>query len=262
MDVLVCLANYGDGQLDHLQSVLEGYCAFSSRFRVFLIVDTTVPLDLSPYRDRLHPLQFLFKPEIRHGLAFVHRQHMMEQADNYDLFIYSENDVLIREENLEAYLRVTERLPPEYLSGFLRYETRDEEEEYYLIDVHPDSPAIKETRLVIEGHDYFTMHNLHQGCWILTRSQLKRAMASGGFDVMPHYLERDSGFFGILECGASDVYLQCGFAGKVLPHEGIEALLVHHLPDKYVRMGGRWSEPGALTLRRLKEILAGQGRKD
>ena len=109
---------------------IGGSGAFSSRFRVFLIVDTTVPLDLSEYRYRLHPLQFLFKPEIRHGLAFVHRQHMMEQADNYDLFIYSENDVLIREENLEAYLRVTERLPPEYLSGFLRYETRDEEEEY------------------------------------------------------------------------------------------------------------------------------------
>jgi len=141
------------------------------------------------------------------------------------------------------------------VSGFLRYELRENDEALYLIDAHPNFPVIREKDVEINGRQYFTLHNPHQGSWILTRDQLKRAIRSGGFDVMPHYRESDDGFVGILECGASDVYLQCGFKGKVMPHRGIDDLVIHHLPNKYIRMGGIWEEPGPFTLREFKKRL-------
>jgi hypothetical protein len=255
MNVLVCLANYGEGQLEFLETVLEGYGRMSSRFRIFVILDTTVPIAFSDLDDRFSIVQFRFKPEIREGLAFVHRQHMIEHQNNYDLFVYSENDILIQEGNLEAFLRETERLPQGYVTGFLRYERKENDEELYLIDAHPHFPVIKEKGLEIRGRRYFSPCNLHQGSWVLTQDQLKQAIQSGGFDVMPHFTESEDGFVGILEAGASDVFTECGFKQKVMPHEGIDDLLVHHLPNKYIRKGGIWEDPGPLTLPEFKKLL-------
>lgn len=258
MDVLVCLSNYGDGQLACLRRVLDAYAAMEDPFHVFVIVDTTVPLDLSACGSRLRTMQFPFGPGIRHGLAFVHRQHVLENLENFDLFIYSENDILITQGNVEGYLRVSDRLPEGFVTGFLRYERRDADGEHYLIDAHPSFPTLREKALDLAGRRYFALHNVHQGSWILTREQLRSAVASGGFVEKPHYAELDDGVIGILECAASDVYRQCGFRRKVFPHEGFEDLLVHHLPDKYVRQGGIWQDPGPLTVTQLRRRLSGE----
>jgi hypothetical protein len=180
---------------------------------------------------------------------------MVQHQDDYDLFVYSENDILIQERNLEGFLRETERLPHDHVTGFLRYERRENDDALYLIDAHPHFPVLKEKDLEINGRRYFTLYNVHQGSWVLTRDQLKRAIRSGGFDVMPHYRETKDGFIGILESGASDVYTQCGFKKKVLPHEGIDDLMIHHLPNKYIRTGGIWDDPGPLTLVEFKKRL-------
>ena len=47
---------------------------------------------------------------------------MAEAEDDYDFFIYAENDLLITEQNLLAFCETTEKLPEPFVVGFIRYE--------------------------------------------------------------------------------------------------------------------------------------------
>ena len=50
------------------------------------------------------------------GLPFEHRRLFRQRRDQYDLFLYLENDILLTPESLDAYLRLTERLPEDYIT--------------------------------------------------------------------------------------------------------------------------------------------------
>ena len=73
--------------------------------------------------------------------------------------------------------------------------------------------------------------NLHSGCYVLTREQLNRAIASGGFIVQPH-----EGLYEPLETAATDPYTQCGFR-KLICISDIGDFIVPHLSNKYAGKG-------------------------
>ncbi|MGZ3611690.1 MAG: class I SAM-dependent methyltransferase, partial [Ktedonobacteraceae bacterium] len=56
------------------------------------------------------------------SLPFGHKKLFAENVNRYDLFIYTEDDTLIRKENILSYLRATEELGEDLLPGFIRYE--------------------------------------------------------------------------------------------------------------------------------------------
>jgi hypothetical protein len=85
----------------------------------------------------------------------------------------------------------------------------------------PESVRRRGAHLVAE----FT--NEHSACYLLTKAQLKRAIASGGFLREPY-----DGQYDMLCSAATDPYTSCGFR-KVLGISAIEDFLVHHLPNHY-----------------------------
>jgi hypothetical protein len=56
------------------------------------------------------------------SLPFGHKKIFTERLEDYDLFIYSEDDTLITWKNIESFLQLTKVLPGSDISGFLRYE--------------------------------------------------------------------------------------------------------------------------------------------
>src|SRR5713101_1636843 len=81
---------------------------------------------------------------------------------------------------------------------------------------------------VAAGHTFARFTNDHSGCFALTRSQLARAISSGGFLVPPHE-HRHS----LLETAATDPYTQCGFK-KLICLSHFDEFMVRHLPNKYI----------------------------
>jgi hypothetical protein len=148
---------------------------------------------------------------------------MAECIETYDLFLYVENDMLITEANIDAFLEHQAALPSHQISGFFRYELNGGAK--ILLDLNPFWG-----KLVVQEYEHnFTVVNQHQGCWLLTRAQLQQCVASGQFLVDPH-----TGPYGMLEQGASDPYTTCGLE-KVLPKDLnlLERLQIRHLPLKY-----------------------------
>ncbi len=261
MKVLVCISNFGNHQLKYLRKVVQEYDRMASDdFSIDIIIDTTAELEVSKVSGSLNISQRIHKPAVGKALAFAHRSHVIERSDRYDLFIYSENDILISLENIRAFLNISSQIPGNYITGFLRYEIREEGQPKYLIDAHPQRPLILQNTININGIDYISLVNFHQGGWILTRPQLKRALNSGGFTTVPHRYKKITQVYDTLESGASDVYTLCGFVSKILPLGELSSLMVHHLPNKYVNSGGIWDSPGPLTLEQLKGLCNPRGK--
>lgn len=185
------------------------------------------------------------------SFPFAHKAIMARHIEEYDLFIYSEDDTLITENNINAFLRATEVLQPSELAGFLRIE-KDAEGRKYFPDVHknfhwdPQSVVARGTELFA----YFT--NEHSACYLLTQQQLRHALQSGGFLVGPH-----QGKYDLLVSAATDPYTQCGFK-KLVCISNIEDFVIHHLPNKYIGHMGVSEREVLLQVATLKDIANGK----
>lgn len=221
MKILVAIANYGDKNDAYLSRVLSEYRSMS--YQTDIVVLSNVNKDLGRDVEVVTGLP----NKNPHSLPFGHRRIFAARKDAYDLFIYTEDDILITQRNIEAFLRVTRILPPQELAGFFRWEQYPDGRRYYP-DAHYFYRWMPDSVKMIGGHTFARFTNDHSGCYALTRSQLAQAIASGGFLIPPHQHK-----YGLLETAATDPYLQCGFR-KLICLSHFDDFLVPHLPNKYI----------------------------
>ncbi|QLC34402.1 hypothetical protein EFA46_009340 [Halarchaeum sp. CBA1220] len=256
MDVLVCIPSYGRDHWEYVDRLLAEYRSMRH--------DVDVVLDLTEERPEGWPDPVVrtrqHDPSIEMELVYEHRDVMRDALGEYDLYVYVEDDVLITEDNLDAYVEVNDRLPDGVPTGFIRFERVDGDETPYLFDHSLRQRTLLESNAEYGGERYFRLWNLHQGSWVLTDDQLRTVVAHDAFGREPgpskHFAKpyRLPQLYGILESGASDVYTNCGLDPKAFPIEGFERLLVHHLPNKYVPTWGGRDDPRPPTPTDLRAL--------
>ena len=159
-------------------------------------------------------------------LPFAHKAIFARRVDQYDLFIYTEDDIGVDEGNIHAFMRATPRLHSDEIAGFLRYEV-GQDGKRLLVDAwghYHWNPASVRQR---DGYIVAEFTNEHAGFYILMQAQLKRAIASGGYLHGP-----SRGRYSLPETAATTPYTHCGFR-KVLCISALEEFLVHHMPNRY-----------------------------
>lgn len=221
MRVLVVVASYGKANDRYLARSVKEY--HSMPFRVDVVVLSNENKAVPPGVELVVGLP----DKNPWSLPFAHKRILADKAADYDLFIYSEDDILITERNIRAFLLLSASLPEDEIPGFLRFETGpDGSRSYPDFHVHfrwmPGSLRVRDGRTLA----FFT--NEHAACYLLTRRQLARAIASGGFLVQPH-----EGKYDLACTAATDPYTQCGMQ-KLVCVSDLDDFLVHHLPNKYV----------------------------
>ncbi len=134
--VLVVITNYGTSQLQYLKRLLEEYNKFK-KYQIKVILVNTEYIKNLNYLN-LDIKQELFDKSVKLWLTHKHKKFMYENRDKFDIFIYSENDMLITEHHLDLFLKHSENLKEtNYVPGFLRYELKKNDNSKYLIDCHP-----------------------------------------------------------------------------------------------------------------------------
>ena len=221
MKLLVVIASYGRKNDSYLERILSEYRTMP--YRIDFVLLSNINKELGKDVEVITGLP----TRNPHSLPFGHRRIFAERKDAYDLFVYSEDDILITQRNIEAFLRATAILPPQELAGFFRWEQYPDGRRYYP-DAHIFYRWAPGSVRVIGDHTFARFTNDHSGCYVLTRDQLARAIASGGFLVPPHEHK-----YGLLETAATDPYAQCGFK-KVICLSHFEDFMVPHLPNKYI----------------------------
>ena len=241
--VLVALASYGTSNDRYLEQLLRAYRVMS--FDVDIVILSNIEK-----RPALGIECLVGLPSKNPwSLPFSHKALFAERADQYDLFVYSEDDILITERHLRSFLDVTLTLRDDELAGFLRIEkTHDGTINYP--DAHAHFHWQPESVRSRGPYTLARFTNEHAACYVLTQAQLKQAINSGGFLVDPH-----EGKYDLLCTAATDPYTQCGFT-KLIPVSHIEDFTVHHMSNKYV---GRMGISGSDMHRQL-DVLLGMAR--
>jgi 2-polyprenyl-3-methyl-5-hydroxy-6-metoxy-1,4-benzoquinol methylase len=255
MKILVVLASYGHANDRYLARVLEEYR--SMRHKIDVVVVSNGPKDL-PGVDLsgldLSGIEVVIGLPSKnpYSLPFAHKKVMAERADRYDLFIYSEDDILITERNIAAFLDATKVLRTDEIAGFVHAEA-DTDGNLYFDPPHasfhwqPDS--------VTKRGDYTFAYytNEHAASFLLTQQQLKQAIASGGFLVEPH-----EGRFELRETAATDPYTQCGLR-KLIGISHLEQFTVRHLPANKLSIRPYRAQA---EFERQIDVLLSPGRSD
>jgi SAM-dependent methyltransferase len=230
MNVLVVLASYGHNNDRYLERVLAEYR--SMRYHVDIVVVSNIAKDLGADVEVAVGLP----SKNPYSLPFAHKKILGERADLYDLFIYSEDDILITERNVDSFLEVSSVLGPGEIAGFVHAETDPDGSLYFdppHASFHWDPSSVGKR----EDYTFAYFTNVHAACFILTQAQLRETIASGGFLVEPH-----EGKYELRETAATDPYTQCGLK-KMVCISHLEQVTVRHLPaNKFAIMPYRASE--------------------
>jgi SAM-dependent methyltransferase len=238
--VLVAIASYGEKNLGCLKQLIEKYRRMS--LQVDIVVTSEAPKSIELGVDVIVGTP----TKNPRSLPFAHKRLFAERADKYDLFVYTEDDIDVREESLREFVGITAALAPDEIAGFVRYEVGPDGMRY-MPDIHgrfrwrPESVRRRGGYVVAE----FT--NEHAGFYVVTRDQLARALASGAFLSEPY-----EGRYEMLESAATDIYVNCGFR-KVIAISHFEAFLVHHMPNRYV---GQMGVPLTMVAEQIDTLLA------
>jgi SAM-dependent methyltransferase len=239
MKILVAIANYGTKQDQYLEQLLAAYRSMA--FDVHVVVLSNLEKDLG----RGVEVRVGLPTKNPWSLPYSHKQLFADRIEDYDLFIYSEDDMLVSEANIRAFLNACKLLRRDEIPGFLRIE-RDSNVTEYFCDAfeqwHWDPVSV----VARNGHTFAFFSNEHSACYMLTREQLRRCIESGGFLVQPHEDRYD-----LLCAAATDPYARCGFR-KLICVSDLDHFLLPHLSNKYIT---KCSLPGPDFRRQVAALL-------
>jgi 2-polyprenyl-3-methyl-5-hydroxy-6-metoxy-1,4-benzoquinol methylase len=238
--LLVVIASYGERNLELLKQVIRQYQAMT--LDVDVMVVSNAPKELGPDVRVVVGL-----PSANPwSLPFAHKPIFAENVDQYDLFIYSEDDMAVTEDHIASFLRVTPHLAPDEIAGFLRYEV-DRSGAWSLPDVHGDYHWRPETVAKRGDLTVAEFSNEHAAFYLLNRAQLRTAIASGGFLREPY-----EGRYDMLCAAATDPYTSCGLR-KVICISEVQNFLVHHMSNRYA---GDTGIPLAAFKKQIETLMA------
>jgi 2-polyprenyl-3-methyl-5-hydroxy-6-metoxy-1,4-benzoquinol methylase len=218
--LLVAIASYGNTNNKYLAQLIDEYKAMS--FEVDIVVLTNLEKEVRAGVE----LQIVPPGKNPWTLPFAHKKIFAERLEKYDLFIYTEDDVLITEKNLQAFLKVSEVLPANVIAGFIRYELAPDGTVSYP-EVHGHSHWDPESVQSFGGLQFAHFTNEHSACYVVAREQLRRAIDSGGF-----LIDRWDGKYDLICTAATDAYIHCGFK-KLICISLLEEFSIQHLSGKY-----------------------------
>jgi hypothetical protein len=239
MNLLAAIANYGPFRFGCLDRMIDSLQALSCR------VDIVIHSDRPKQVPDGVTLVVGLPAEDPCSLPFAHKRLFAERQDVYDLFLYSEDDILIREENIAAFLEATLVLPDGEVAGFFRYELDAEGNRSYP-DAHAPYDWVPGSVRTWGRYTFASFSNHHSACYLLTRQQLARAIRSGGYLVPAHATWCD-----MQVSAATDPYRQCGITRRLcISH--LDRFLVHHIPNNYVGVLGT---PDAVFQEHIRGLL-------
>ncbi|VEU40465.1 unnamed protein product [Pseudo-nitzschia multistriata] len=286
--ILIAIAAFDFSQIPHLEEVLDAYqdLCVTGASKVDVVVHATIayPVTLiDMLNSRLLPAcQGIFSitivlksKNLRLHLVDVHRELFYDKIDDYDLFIYTEDDIRVPPRVVGAYLSETKQVQDivglerssNYNVGIVRYEYNfpgnvavDDKTRHATQNVtrvyweHGQYPvfdkAVYKAKDKDLGDSYVTMENIHQGMFMATSFLLKawKVRENCSFHIASNRPskkgERNQPAIGTQRVWMSSKHLYDRRYGcnvmQVLPTQRFGTLTVLHLPNKNYRRVGHF----------------------
>lgn len=218
--ILAVLVNYSEEQLHYLEQVIKELKLFK-KYDVSIIVNSNISLDIEGI-DQVNVIEL----ENYQLLPLTCKQVIWDHKDDFDIFLFGENDHLFKEHHIDKYLEYTSILPENRIAGLIQYEENKSGKYYPAYHAHYDWDYNSVEEYGGKKFAHFT--NIHQATFIITKNQLHKIGKQYDFTQ----------FFGpshySVKCKVNtDIYQFCGMK-KMICISDFEDNLIHHLPNIYI----------------------------
>jgi len=222
MKALAVLVNYGEEQLEYLQQVVSTLKSFK-KYEVTVMVNSNIELDMINGIDHVNVITL----DDYQLLPITCREVIWHYRDDFNIFIYGENDHLFEEKHIDKHLEYTQILPKGKISGLIQFEENECGRFYpaYHGQYDWDYKSVEEHN----GKTFAHFTNIHQATFILTQDQL---LTIGNMHDFTQ-------FFGqshySVKCKVNtDIYQFCSMQ-KVICISELRDNSIHHLPNIYIK---------------------------
>lgn len=286
--ILVAIAAFDFTQIPHLEEVLDSYhdvCVGGAIVDIVIHATVAYPVTLidllnSRFTCENFSLEIVLKPSsLRLHLVDCHRKLFYDKISDYDLFIYTEEDIQVTPRTVSTYLQESRHIQQimeqdtasaysfsDFNVGIVRYEYNfpsnvviDDKTRHSIQNVtrvywehsSAKSPMVPNTVDVVKqtkemSERYVTMGNHHQGMFLATRDLLLawKDRKNCNFDVVKNRPGTNSQpAEGTQRVWMSSQQLfgsrHCNVQ-QVLPMDKFGALTVLHVPNKNYRRVGKY----------------------
>ena len=220
MKILAVLVNFGTEQLEYLEKVVAGLKSFK-RYDVTVIVHSNIPLQI----DGIDQVK-IFSLNNYQLLPLTCRKTIWDNREDYDVFIFGENDHLFQEHHVDKHLEYEKILPEDRITGLFQFEVGGNKDMYYPA-YHARYDWDMGSVEIHGGKKFAHFTNLHQATFILSQKQLLRIGQIHDFTQFMGSSHYD------YKCRVNtDIYQFCGMK-KLICISEFEDNLIHHLPNIY-----------------------------
>lgn len=242
MKILVAIANYGTSQLNYLERVVYEYTHLKNH-EADVYIHTNVPVrdgDILSHPN-VHEV-FISEGDVNgdwQRLPFTTRKTLTNGFPDYDLYIYSENDILIEEHNIDAFVEasdVIKSMDLMFIPGFIRFEVNGNKMTFP--EAHRQYRWNPEYYFADGDMEFMRFSCDHYGAFMLTAEQMSWVRQNNpSFDTEEYVEGYEERTFKVKHC--TSIYKNYGWI-QVIPVSHIDKFLIHHLSDRYkVKYGHR-----------------------
>ena len=240
--LLVCIAHhYNPEKIIYLKRIVERFLNY--KLSVTIIVDTNSYELLK--QISYHNVFIYVHTHLNHPyyLTWAHRLHITNFLNNYDYFMYIEDDIDLPFENFIEYLSNFTILFPNYIPSFIRVEELGEN--YFVVDVQKKQKLKDSDFILLDGKRFITLDRPYHGFWIMPVKELKETMS---LDFCSVSIDRElAASYPIRELNKIPLVM--------LDNNKISPLCYsYHLPNTYVLKEGEEHKFGRIKLDNLLEF--------
>ena len=218
--VLAVIVNYGEDQLNYLEQVVKELKSFK-KYDVSIVVNSNISLNIKEI-DQVNIIEL----DDYQLLPLTCKQVIWNHKDDFDIFLFGENDHLFKEHHIDKHLEYLKIIPKDRITGLIQYEENENGRYYpaYHAQYEWDFNSVEE----YGGKKFAHFTNIHQATFIITKEQLHKIGEMHDFTQ----------FFGqshySVKCKVNtDIYQFCNMKKMICISE-FEDNLIHHLPNIYI----------------------------
>lgn len=240
-------------RLEYVNKIIDEVCNYDHPTDIFIHTNEKFDYSLihKNTKGKIQLIIYDLSTIHPHYLSWSSRPVMKKQVNDYDVFIYVEDDILIPNHTINYWLKHKDvALQNNYNIGFIRIE-KDLQGNEYMTDI--TTPINKKITIVNEYEDesnkteYALLNNPYCGCWIYDKSEFTRFIDSDYYDFNIKFLLtlrvnatahppgcaliRESSAIGMND--ASNII----YKGSIIPisnNQLIDECKIYHLPNNYV----------------------------
>jgi hypothetical protein len=185
--ILICIAShYYEGKngrnidisdkLNDVFKCIDEFFTYSTNVTIFIDTNSDKMINIMKEKYGDKPITcFVHTNLVRNfDLTWKHRQHFIENIDNFDWFLYAENDMFIPRANFLNYkIKFPILIKYNAVPAFIRVEINDKDNQFYISDCIRINYFNDSNIPLINNKKYVQLDNPYHAFWILPQYYLK-----------------------------------------------------------------------------------------